>query len=139
MSDKVFLDTNVLVYLFDRGAPAKQKKARAILESEGGAGNIVISTQVLEEFYVSVTRKLGKPLSEQEADGAVRDLRSLDVVEIDVEMVLRSIATSRGQRISLWDALIIEAAQARYCQRLLTEDLQDGRQFGALRVENPFN
>lgn len=55
MSDKVFLDTNVLVYLFDRDAPAKQKKAREILESQGWAGTIVISTQVLEEFYVSVT------------------------------------------------------------------------------------
>ena len=138
MSDKVFLDTNVLVYLFDRDAPAKQKKAREILESEGGAGNIVISTQVLEEFYVSVTRKLGKPLSEQEAEGAARDFSRLDVVEIDLDMVLRSIATARSQRISLWDSLIIEAAQARGCRRLLTEDLQNGRKFGALQVENPF-
>ena len=139
MSDKVFLDTNVVVYLFDRDAAAKQKKAREILAAEGRAGNIVISTQVLEEFYATVVRKLGRPLSEQEAEGAVRDLSALDVVEIDVDMVLRSIATARSQRLSLWDSLIIEAAQARDCQRLLTEDLQDGRQFGALRVENPFN
>ena len=138
MSDRVFLDTNVLVYLFDRDAPTKQKKAREILESQGGTGTIVISTQVLEEFYVNVTRKLGKPLSEQEAEGAVRDFALLDVVEIDLPMVLRAIAGARTHRLSLWDALIVESAQARACRRLLTEDLQHGRQFGALRIENPF-
>jgi len=138
MGDKVFLDTNVLVYLFDRDAPTKQEKAREIVETEGRGRNIVISTQVLKEFYVSVTRKLGKPLSEQEAEGAVRDLSALDVVEIDVQMVLRAIAGARGQQISLWDALIVEAAQARACRCLLTEDLQHGREFGALRLENPF-
>ena len=93
---------------------------------------------MIEEFYVSVTRKLGKPLSEQEAEAAARDLSMLDVVEVDVEIVLRSIAGARSHRISLWDALIVEAAQARACRRLLTEDLQHGRQFGGLRVENPF-
>lgn len=139
MSDKAFLDTNVLVYLFDRDASTKQKKARETLESEGQAGNIVISTQVLEEFYVSVTRKLGTPLSEREAEGATRDLSGFDVVEIDVDMVLRSIATARCERISLWDALIVEAAQARTCPRLLTEDFQHGRLFGGLRVVNPFS
>lgn len=138
MSDKVFLDTNVLVYLFDRDAPIKQERARAILETEGRSSNIVISTQVLEEFYVSVTRKLRKPLPEGEAEGAVRDLTALEVVEVDVDMILRSIVAARRHKISLWDTLIVEAARARGCRRLLTEDLQDGQQFDDLRVENPF-
>lgn len=138
MSGKVFVDTNVFVYLFDRDAPAKQRRAREILGEEEGAGNVVLSTQVLQEFYVSVTRKLGKPLSEPEAEAAARDLSRLEVVELDVALVLRGIALARRQILSLWDALIVEAAQARACRRLLTEDLQHSRQFGALRVENPF-
>ena len=62
MSGRAFFDTNVLVYLFDSDSPAKQARAREVFESEGRAGNVVISTQVLQEFYVAVTRKLGKPL-----------------------------------------------------------------------------
>ena len=138
MSDRVFVDTNVLVYLFDGDAPAKQRKARQILEEEGAQGRMVISTQVLQEFYVTVTRKLGKPLTDAEAEAAARDLAALDVVELDVGMVLRSIAAARAQKTSLWDALIVEAAQARDCERLLSEDLQHGQRFGRVRVENPF-
>ena len=68
MSGRVFVDTNVLVYLFDGDAPQKQRRARQILDEEGSPGSIVISTQVLQEFYVTVTRKLGKPLKEAEAE-----------------------------------------------------------------------
>lgn len=138
MSDRVFIDSNVFVYLFDREAPAKQRKARQILEAEGPAGNIVLSTQVLQEFYVSVTRKLAKPLPEQEAEAAARDLSAFQVVEVDVAMVLRSMSLSRTEHISFWDALIVEAARARECARLLSEDLQHGRRFDRVRIENPF-
>jgi len=137
MSDRVFLDTNVIVYLFDRDAPSKRDRARSILE-EGSHAHLVISTQVLQEFYVTVTRRLGKPLAEAEAEAAARDLAALEVVDLDTEIVLRSIAGARAHRMSLWDALIVEAAQARGCEKLLTEDLQHGRRFGQLRVENPF-
>ena len=138
MNGKVFVDTNILVYLFDRDTPAKQQTARAILTADGPAGQLVVSTQVLAEFYVTITRKLAKPLSEADAEQAVRDLTALDVVEPDVDMVFRSIGAARAHRLSLWDAMIVEAAQARGCRRLLSEDLQHGRQFGSLTVENPF-
>jgi predicted nucleic acid-binding protein len=137
MSDKVFLDTNVIVYLFDHDAPAKQDRARQIL-AEGTRVHLVISTQVLQEFYVTVTRKLGKPLAEAEAEAAARELSALDVVDLDCEMVLRSIAGARTHKMSLWDALIVEAAKARDCGTLLSEDLQHGRRYGKLKVENPF-
>jgi predicted nucleic acid-binding protein len=65
-------------------------------------------------------------------------MSDLDVVVLDVPLVVRAVARSREHRLSLWDALIVQAAHSRGCTRLLTEDLQDGRQFGALRVENPF-
>jgi predicted nucleic acid-binding protein len=138
MSDKVFVDTNVFVYLFDRDAPAKQQRARQIVQQEGQAGNIVLSTQVLQEFYVTVTRKLGKRLSESDAVDAARDLCAFDVVDLDRDAVMRSMDLSRTDRISFWDALIVDAARARNCSRLLTEDLQDGRAFGSVTVANPF-
>ncbi len=136
MTDKVFVDTNVFVCLFDRDARVKQARAAALVEEEAEA--IVISTQVLQEFYVTVTRKLGKPLPEPEAEAAVRRLAALSVVDIDVDLVLAAVTSSRRHRISYWDALIVEAALRGECRRLLTEDLQHGRRFGDLTVENPF-
>ena len=138
MSGRSFVDTNVFVYLFDRDSPAKQSAARQILQTEGLQGRIVLSTQVLQEFYVSVTRKLGQPLSESDGAEAAHDLCAFDVVEVDKEMVLRSMTLSRAERLSFWDALIVEAAQIRRCDRLLTEDLQDGRRLGSLSITNPF-
>lgn len=136
MTDKVFVDTNVFVYLFDRDARVKRARAAALVEEEAEA--IVISTQVLQEFYVTVTRKLGKPLPEPEAGAAVRRLAALSVVDTDVDLVLAAVTSSRRHRISYWDALIVEAALRGECRRLLTEDLQHGRRFGDLTVENPF-
>ena len=136
MSDRTFLDTNVLVYLFDGDAPAKRQRAREVLRHLGAEA--VLSTQVLQEFYVSVTRKLARPLSAAVAEGAVHDLAAFDVVVIDVPMVKQAMALSRADSMSFWDALIVEAARAHGCHRLLTEDFQDGRAFGSLRVENPF-
>lgn len=136
MSDRAFLDTNVLVYLFDQDSPEKKRRAREILSAE--APQAVISTQVLQEFYVSVTRKLGRPLPEADAEAAVRDLAHLDVHTVDVEMVVSAVARSRKDRLSLWDSLVVETALRAGCRRLLTEDMQDGQVFGVLRVENPF-
>jgi predicted nucleic acid-binding protein len=138
MSDRAFVDTNVLVYLFDRSAPSKQARAQQILETDGVLGRLVISTQVLQEFYVSVTRKLARPLAEEDAEAAVRRLTLLAVVQLDTEMVLSAVTRSRSHRQSLWDALILEAAVAGGCKRLLSEDLQHGQELAGLRIENPF-
>jgi predicted nucleic acid-binding protein len=136
MSGKAFLDTNVLVYLFDTDFQAKQRRAREVLEAEGSSA--AVSTQVLQEFYVTVTRKLGRPMPERDAEAAVLELTGLEVVPVDGPLVLSGIARSRKDHLSLWDALVVEAALQGGCGRLLTEDLQDGRRFGSLRVENPF-
>jgi predicted nucleic acid-binding protein len=136
MNDKTFADTNVLVYLFDRDAPAKQRRAREILASL--RDSLVISTQVLQEFYVSVTRKLRTPLPPADAEAAVHDLAALDVVVVDVSIINAAMDLARQHGLSLWDALIVEAARTRGCTRLLSEDLQHGRVFGKLRIEDPF-
>jgi predicted nucleic acid-binding protein len=131
-----FVDTNVLVYCHDRGEPAKREKALALLASS--ERDLVVSTQVLQEFYVTVVRKLEKPLGQASAEAAVRDLAQLPVVTVDPPMVLAAIATSRAHQLSLWDALILQAAIAGGCHEVLTEDLQDGFQLGPVIVTNPF-
>jgi predicted nucleic acid-binding protein len=135
---RVFLDTNVLVYLFDDDSPTKQQTAQEILTAAGQMGTLVLSTQVLQEFYVTATRKLARPLSEEAATEAVNELLKLPLVEIDAEIILLAIRLSRRHRISLWDALIIEAAARAGCERVLTEDLQHGWEVRNLRIENPF-
>lgn len=138
MSDRTFLDTNVVVYLYDADAPTKQAQARRLLEADGGRGGLVVSTQVLQEFYTTVTRKLGHPLPEKAAEEATRALAEFEVVTPDAELVLEAIALARKDKLSLWDALIVRSALKAGCDALFSEDLQDGRRWGRLRVENPF-
>ena len=134
--DRAFVDTNVLIYAVDKGSPTKQTRAQSLLAEI--AGSMVISTQVLLEFYVAATRRLAKPLSQEDAERRVQELSGADVVEVTVPLVRAAVALSREHRLSLWDALIVESARARGCRRLYSEDLQHGREFGTTRVENPF-
>lgn len=133
-----FFDTNVLVYLFDNGEPEKKAGAQELFEREIEAGRAALSTQVLQEFYVSVTRKLASPLSPEVAEERVRDLSRLPLVRVDASLVLAAIGRSRRMVLSFWDALILEAALAGGADRLLTEDLQHGQVIEGLRIENPF-
>lgn len=137
MAGKAFVDTNVLVYAFDAGEAAKQARARDVLAT-GSLDEFVVSAQVLNEFYVATTRKLDTPLSPATAERAVRSLAHLDVVVLDANLVLRGIARARESRLSLWDALIVEAARRANCERILTEDLNHGQDFDGLTVVNPF-
>jgi predicted nucleic acid-binding protein len=131
MSGRVFLDTNVLVYLYDSDAPEKQNRARLILERHGLPGAAIISTQVLQEFYVTVTRKLAKKLSEEETLLATRSLSRLPLVQVDAAMIFHAIDLAREIKVSFWDALIIQSALRADCETLFTEDLQHGRRLGA--------
>ncbi len=135
---RAFFDTNVLVYLFDEDAPANKARAQKLLEEEVSRGQAVLSTQVLEEFYVSVTRKLAEPLESEMAERAVRDLAALPLIQIDAQMILAAIRRSRDLQLSFWDALIIEAAITSGADRLFTEDLRHGQQIESVRIENPF-
>ncbi|HEV7937195.1 MAG TPA: PIN domain-containing protein [Solirubrobacteraceae bacterium] len=137
MSARTFLDTNILVYLFDNDEQDKQACAREILE-EAEPGELVLSTQVLNEFYVTVTRKLAQPLEPALAAEAVDWLGLLSVVSTDTALVKSAIQTSRISRLSYWDGLVVASATRAGCERLLTEDLNDGQRFGSVQVENPF-
>lgn len=138
MSARIFLDTNVLVYAFDDRDRGKQERSWHLLGQAGMEGRSILSTQVLQEFYVIVTRKLERPLAQDTAEEALRLLAKLPVVQVDTPMILSAVRTSRQEKLSFWDALIIRAAVEGGCSELLTEDFQHGRRIEWLLVRNPF-
>jgi len=133
-----FFDTNVLVYLFDTDAPEKQEKSRILLENETQSGRLVISTQVLQEFYVTATRKLAEPLSAKEGEETIRHLSTFPVIRIEVEHILGAVQRSQDLGFSFWDALIVETALSSGSTVLYTEDLQHGQIIEGLEIINPF-
>ena len=138
MTDRTFLDTNVLVYVFDRGSPRRQSIAQDILRRAVLSGRASLSTQVLKEFYVTVTRKLKPPVDAKAALRAAKDFAALHVVQVDPRMIIKAIELSQAEQTSFWDGLIIQAALDSGCRILLSEDLQHGRKYNGLEVENPF-
>ena len=137
MTEPVFVDTNVWIYAVDAADPVKRERALEVT-SPAARRDLVISTQVLTEFYAVTTRKLFVPLTPDEAEAMVRQLSILPVVAIDASLVISAISGSRDWQISIWDALVIRAAEVAGCRRLLSEDLTNGRAYGSVVVENPF-
>lgn len=137
MTDRSFVDTNVWVYAVDGSDPAKQAQARAILDPTPDK-DIVVSAQVLGEFFVVVTGKLARNVSEADATAMVQRMAGLPVVPIDASLVSAAISASRLWQIAYWDALIIAAAETAGCPLLFSEDLADGRAYGTVTVKNPF-
>lgn len=133
-----FFDTNVLVYAVDAGDPARRERALECLARAAREDTVVLSTQVLQEFYAITTRKLNPPLPEREAAEQVRRLAAFQVVGSTAQSVQAAIALAREHRLQWWDALILEAALRAGADVLLSEDGQAGRRYGRLRVENPF-
>ena len=138
MSERIFIDTNILVYLFDADSAEKQNRSREIIADEDIRSRIVISTQVLQEFYVAVTRKLAIPLNLDDAEKAVTDLSALPVVQVDVSTILRAIKISRHLKFSFWDSLIVESAISAGAKILYSEDLQHGQTIDELQIINPY-
>jgi predicted nucleic acid-binding protein len=131
-----FVDTNVIVYAFDVGEDRKREVALQLLGDS--SLHLVVSAQVLNEFYWIVTRKLEPPLEAEEAHDVVRHLASGDVVPIDASLVDAAITLARRHRLALWDAAILAAASRWGCDELLTEDLDDGATIEGVRIRNPF-
>jgi predicted nucleic acid-binding protein len=136
LAERVFIDTNVIVYADDLDAGAKRERAREVLHQVLIDCNGVVSTQVLQEFFVAATRKLG--VAPEIARRKVELLARLDVVTIEPSLILDAIDLYRLHAISFWDALVVQSAVASGCRRLLTEDLQSGRNIAGVQIENPF-
>ena len=133
-----FFDSNVLLYLFDNSIPEKKARAQEVFDEEVEVGRAVLSTQVLQEFYVNATRKLAEPLPTEVAEAQTRDFARLPLIRADETMILAAIERHQSMSFSFWDALVVEAALRAGADRLLTEDLQHGQEIEDLTVENPF-
>ena len=133
---KVFFDTNILVYLWDKRYPKKQARSRELVRTEFSHGAPCVSVQVLQEFFTTVTKKLG--VAPVRAKEIISDFRTFETVLTDPGDVLSAIDASIDWQISFWDALIITAARKANCAVVYSEDLNGGQRYGSVRVINPF-
>ena len=138
MIGPVFVDTNVFVYLHDDSKPEKKLRADDWIAFLVGQRSGRLSFQVLQEFYVTLTRKLKLAFDEGEPRKIVRELASWQTIPIDLAVLERAWLLQEHHFLSWWDALIVAAAQTGECKVLLTEDLQPGQAFGGVQVVDPF-
>jgi predicted nucleic acid-binding protein len=135
---KAFLDTNIIIYAYDTSAGDKHQKARDLLTGLWDSGLGMVSTQVLQEFYVTVTRKIPKPLHLATARDIIADFLTWDVVVNDGDAILKAIDVQEKHGFSFWDSMVIAAAISGGASVLLTEDLSDGQKIGGVEIRNPF-
>lgn len=138
MSDKVFFDTNILVYAYDRNEAEKGAVARQLIQEYGSDGSIVLSTQVLQEFYVTLTKMGKQMLTREEASEIVSDFSEFPLIQVNKDIIIHATKRHQSGAFSFWDSLIIEAALQARCSTLLTEDMQDGLVIDAMQIQNPF-
>ncbi|MBN1381624.1 MAG: PIN domain-containing protein [Deltaproteobacteria bacterium] len=138
MRDKIFIDTNILVYAHDLSAGDRHTGAYAIVEKLWEDETGVISVQVLQEFYVITTRKILNPLKPQQARELIGNYLAWPVQVNDAELTMRASEISEKVNLSFWDALIIAAALRMDAKKIITEDLNHGQIIEGIRIENPF-
>ncbi len=138
MIGKIFVDSNILIYAHDADAGTKREVAAAQIKALGKDQLGRLSTQVLQEFYVTVTQKLGKPLSKGDAREIVRDYAQWVTTPTTPQTVMRASEIGEVWRISFWDSLILAAAEEEDCAALLTEDLNTGQSIAGIQIINPF-
>ena len=138
MSGRAFVDTNVLVYAHDISTGAKHEKARSLVERLWQERTGAVSTQILQELYVSLRRKAARPLASEEARALVADYLRWEVVVNSGESILDAIVLEQRYGISFWDALVVHSARTCGAELLYSEDLSDGQAYDSVRVVNPF-
>ena len=136
MSVAAFVDTNVLLYADDARSPAKQQRARMLIEHLTDEGSGCVSMQVLQEYFNGATRKLR--LSAAFARSRVETYMRLQVVTLVPDDLLEAINLHRRYQFAIWDALIVRAALISNCDTLYSEDLQNGQRIDGLTIVNPF-
>ena len=137
MSVRSFLDTNILVYADDKAAPPKQRRALALVAQHRRAATGVVSLQVLQEYFVTVTKKLH--VDPQIARRKVELIAEFDVVSPGLADILGAIDLHRLHGFSFWDALVLRAAKQGGCAILLTEDTQEAQEIDGVKIVNPFH
>ena len=137
MNDKFFIDTNILVYAHDTEDTVKQQKAQAVIFEGIRSEKAVISTQVISEFYVIITKKIKSPLPRSKAKEEIKYLSILEMVEIDLTLIFQALNHQDEWKISYWDALILASAGRAKCPKVLSEDFNHQHKYGDIVVENP--
>jgi predicted nucleic acid-binding protein len=137
MSDKYFVDTNILVYAYDRSAGVKRQRAQALLLQLWDSGRGVLSTQVLQELCINLRRKAGNPMPVEEVRSLIREYSTWEVVTNTPESVLRALEIEARYKTSFWDALILQAAEEAGVSILYSEDLAAGQTYGTIQVVDP--
>ena len=137
MSDRYFVDTNILMYAHDTSAGAKHERAKALVEELWRDRTGVVSTQVLQELAVNLRKKVRRPLDAKATRDVVADYLTWQVMVNGGDSILEALDLELRYQISFWDALVVQAAQASGAEILYSEDLSDGQKFGAVRVTNP--
>jgi predicted nucleic acid-binding protein len=139
MSVRFFLDTNIFVYSFDSTASAKARRAAKLIRDGLETGNGIVSYQVVQEFFNVAFRKFATPMSNFAAEEYLNTaFRPLLAVHSSPALFVSALQLYAEHRMSWYDALIVAAAQAASCSILFSEDMQHGRRFGDVRIENPF-
>src|SRR5438105_679094 len=137
MNDRSFVDTNVLIYAYDIDAEAKHQIARSLLQKLWSERTGVLSVQVLQEFYVNVTRKIPHPISKKSARLVVSDYAVWCVNTTPTE-ISSAFHIEDESKIGFWDALIVASALKSGANRILSEDLNAGQIIAGIRIDNPF-
>ena len=137
MPDKFFVDTNILLYAYDRSAGVKHERARQLLERLWISGEGVLSTQVLQELCINLRRKIAHPLPVEEIRQIIQDYLSWEIVVNAPASTLHALEIEVRHKISFWDALILQAAESAGAAVVYSEDLAKGQKYGAVQVVNP--
>lgn len=138
MSAKYFVDTNILVYAHDASTGARHQQARALLTTLWVNRNGVLSTQVLQEFFVTITRKVTAPPATETVRQWLTDYMQWEVVINDATTILDAIDMQTRYQLSFWDAMILQAANNAGAATLYSEDLNAGQRYDHVTVVNPF-
>jgi predicted nucleic acid-binding protein len=134
----IFVDTNILVYAYDLSAGDKHEIAKKEIAALWNSGQGLISTQVLQELYVTLTKKVPKPIGPDIAKLIIQDLLQWNVIINDGTSILEAIDIQKQHRFGFWDALVVQAAIKGEAGVLLSEDFEPGRSFDGLTIRNPF-
>jgi predicted nucleic acid-binding protein len=137
MSDKAFVDTNILLYAHDSSQGVKHRRALTLVERLWRSGEGVLSTQVLQELCVNLRKKVARPFSDEETQRLIEDYLTWQVVANAPDSVLEAMAIEGRYKILFWDALILQAAANCGASVLYSEDFSDGQTYGSIQVVNP--
>ena len=133
-----FVDTNVLVYAFDRSSSPKKQVVQRLMNELMEEDRLRVSTQVLQELFVTLTRKARQPCSSEEALAVLEDLTAWPLMVVDFAAIRAAVGLADQVKLSFWDALVVVAAARTGAALLYTEDLNDGQEILGVRISNPF-